>query len=298
MAARTYSHDGKTMTLPEWADHLCVPYPTLTRRLRLGLDLDLVFTVADHTPHHRITAFGETHTLAEWSRRTGINARTILTRLQAGENAESALTRQKQMGQVIRATDKRLDGEHIKEVRRRKREERERLRAERASAEQRQADRRHAEERRAERQEQDEAKARLEASAAHNREERERAKTIAAANAERAKAHASRTQISAESMALIERARINAKAKAEEERARIMAIEIKDAPIYCPATPEGVRKRPRKPVDRGYQPVNDGLFGAFAKGAGEVRRSIEGSGTGVGSLARETAELGLFKCDR
>jgi hypothetical protein len=42
---KTYTHDGKTMTVKEWAAHLGMPRVTLDKRIRKGLPLSLVFTV-------------------------------------------------------------------------------------------------------------------------------------------------------------------------------------------------------------------------------------------------------------
>lgn len=129
--ARTYTYAGKTMTLSEWADHLCVPRSTLSRRLNRGYAPERVFTEVIHSPTRLLTAFGETHSIAEWSRRKGIAAGTLQCRLDKGEEAESALTRPRQAASVLRPDDKRLDGEHLKTARRQKKAERESARVER-----------------------------------------------------------------------------------------------------------------------------------------------------------------------
>lgn len=43
--------------------------------------------------NHRITAFGKTQTMAQWSREFGINSKTLERRLRCGMPAEEALTR-------------------------------------------------------------------------------------------------------------------------------------------------------------------------------------------------------------
>ncbi|MCC4298135.1 hypothetical protein [Aurantimonas coralicida] len=119
------------MTVNEWAAFLCVPRSTLSRRLQRGYAPEHVFTDASHAQTRLITAFGQTHSISEWSRRQGIPARTLQNRIDHGEHPEQALTRPKQMAQVIRRDDKRLDGEHQKQVRRQKKAEREQAKADR-----------------------------------------------------------------------------------------------------------------------------------------------------------------------
>lgn len=267
--ARTYTHDGKTMTLAQWADHLLVPQPTLNGRLNRGLPYEEVF--AEGTLAHRniITAFGETMTITEWGARTGLHPRVILSRMQRGETIEAALTRPRGQGKVVRSNDKRTDSEHMKAERKRKAEERAKLRADREERQRIKAERarRQAEEADRRQREKEEAARFQRADERRERRDTERARLVAKANAERTKAHASRGSISAESLALIEQAKANAKAKEEADRARAMAVQLEEPDVNSGAM-QTPTKHLKKPVELAYAPVRDGLFGEFAAGAG------------------------------
>ncbi|MDY8107763.1 hypothetical protein U0C82_01205 [Fulvimarina sp. 2208YS6-2-32] len=291
--ARTYTHDGKTMTLTEWGDHLCMSPRTLAGRLKRGFDYKDVFTARSLAATHLVKAFGECLSIAEWSRRYGTNQRTILGRLEKGEAAESAITRKNQMGEVIRATDKRLDSEHVKAARARNKAEREARRAERLEAERsaKKAEVRDRIER--------EKKEALRFEALNNRREREeaeRAKVVAKANGERVKAHASRGTISAESMALIEKAKVNAKTKAEVEFARAMAVKLEE-----PDTRPTVSTKPHKMSSfdglAAYKPAFDGVRG-FALDEDETGGGVETSDddalTGGSPSAQHSSQMRFF----
>jgi hypothetical protein len=86
-----YEHDGKAMTLKEWASHTGISVSTLHARLRNGCSLAEALTTRSKAAV-TYEFNGKSMTLAEWSRHTGIKARTLAGRLELGWSIEQALT--------------------------------------------------------------------------------------------------------------------------------------------------------------------------------------------------------------
>lgn len=88
-------HDGYAFTLRQWVKFLDsqIPYDTLRMRYRRGLRGDELFKQVQPKEHldvnepnaYAVEHEGETHNLAEWSRRTGIGVGTLYSRYYAGK---------------------------------------------------------------------------------------------------------------------------------------------------------------------------------------------------------------------
>jgi hypothetical protein len=102
-STRRLTHHGETLTVMEWADRLGVPYALLRRRIDNGWSLDEAAALpslpkgrtihrGNYGVRHRITHAGATATIAEWSRRTGIDRQTLSSRLRSGWPVERALS--------------------------------------------------------------------------------------------------------------------------------------------------------------------------------------------------------------
>lgn len=97
-----YTHQGKTLTLTEWAEELGVDRGTLAQRIeKYKMPLDKALTAAPlkkgkagpREGHRMITAFGKTQSITAWSRETGISISTLKNRIGRARMApEAALT--------------------------------------------------------------------------------------------------------------------------------------------------------------------------------------------------------------
>lgn len=91
--------DGKTQSVTQWNDDLGFKRGTLRRRIvDFGYSVDMALNTEVASPKQTekrmLTAFGETLTLSEWSRRTGIPYGTISSRIyESGWSIEDALTK-------------------------------------------------------------------------------------------------------------------------------------------------------------------------------------------------------------
>lgn len=89
--------NGETLHLREWARRLGTTSTTLLNRLKRGMsDEEALSKPISHKPYRGprlLTANGETRTLAEWSRSTGLSMTTISCRLEAGWSEAGALTK-------------------------------------------------------------------------------------------------------------------------------------------------------------------------------------------------------------
>lgn len=89
---------GETKRLSEWLHdaRCCVSYQALAARLADGWDPETALTTPSRgkIPPHLITAFGETHSMADWSRdpRCGVPYHVLKKRLRRGWSPEAALT--------------------------------------------------------------------------------------------------------------------------------------------------------------------------------------------------------------
>ena len=92
------THNGETLSVRQWSDRLGIARHTIHSRLKLGLTVDRVLTPGDlrlnlrgTEPINFLTYEGQTRSLAEWSRITGINAATIRHRQCRGLSSERIL---------------------------------------------------------------------------------------------------------------------------------------------------------------------------------------------------------------
>ncbi|WP_296085398.1 hypothetical protein [uncultured Agrobacterium sp.] len=98
-ANRTYTHDGKTMTIPEWADHTGLRVATIRLRLRAGWSLDRAFgpkrvrvkAPRITTPKPSVTGMNRSE-LEAAAARIGIRPGTVWSRLDRGWTLERALS--------------------------------------------------------------------------------------------------------------------------------------------------------------------------------------------------------------
>lgn len=87
-----YEIDGKTLTLREASEVYNIPYKTLKGRIDSGHTItEAVYEVSNHK--YDITFNGETHTIPEWSKITGIKKVTLYRRFNAGWSIENMLTK-------------------------------------------------------------------------------------------------------------------------------------------------------------------------------------------------------------
>lgn len=94
-ANRLVEYDGQTHTVKEWSRLTGIRNDTLTRRLNNGWEIKDALTRPtrvrkESTPG--ITYNGETHSIIEWSRITGISYSALVQRLGDGWTVEDALT--------------------------------------------------------------------------------------------------------------------------------------------------------------------------------------------------------------
>jgi len=90
----TLTHNGRTMSLTNWARELRVRPHVLRARLKLGWSIDKVLGTPKEERHAfaLVTAFDKTQSLSAWEKETGISRQTIRLRLERGWPAERALT--------------------------------------------------------------------------------------------------------------------------------------------------------------------------------------------------------------
>ena len=91
---RLYEHDGKSLTVKQWAAHAVVSENALYRRLAAGWPVERAISEPAYASvGQRITFNGETLTLTEWARKTGINRAALWERISThGWSIERALT--------------------------------------------------------------------------------------------------------------------------------------------------------------------------------------------------------------
>lgn len=85
---RTYTHDGKTQTLAQWARDLGIAYHVLRYRLNKGWQPPKLFTTDNlkgKDTKHTVEYEDEQITLKEASRRSGIALQTLYWRLATGK---------------------------------------------------------------------------------------------------------------------------------------------------------------------------------------------------------------------
>jgi len=89
--------NGKKMTISEWAKEYGLQKTTLRARLMAGWNIEEAVKLPSQysSPtargNHPVTFGGETHTLTEWSKITGVPPYTISGRLKRGWNIKAAL---------------------------------------------------------------------------------------------------------------------------------------------------------------------------------------------------------------
>jgi hypothetical protein len=81
-------HDGKTMTIADWARHLGLPYHWIKYRHSKGYKPPELFSSTNHRGEnsvHRVNYNGKEVTMKELSKLTGIKLQTLYARLYAGK---------------------------------------------------------------------------------------------------------------------------------------------------------------------------------------------------------------------
>lgn len=79
------THNGLTMTLMQWAEHLGWKYGLIASRWKNGLRGDELFAPPKHKRDNPITYKGKTMTLTEWSKATGVPYATLVWRHKNGK---------------------------------------------------------------------------------------------------------------------------------------------------------------------------------------------------------------------
>lgn len=94
----TITHNGKTMPLRMWATKVGLPYSAMYYRLKSGSPIAKILSRSEWSkgrsnPSRFITANGQTKSLAEWSRTTGLTSSRIQRRIdELGWTPEKAIT--------------------------------------------------------------------------------------------------------------------------------------------------------------------------------------------------------------
>lgn len=93
---RFLTHDGKSQSLPDWADEVGISQSVLRSRLKRGWTVEETLTNPSIQGRRKDNVFltfnGETLTVAEWARKTGIAEGTLRDRLSNKWNVERVLT--------------------------------------------------------------------------------------------------------------------------------------------------------------------------------------------------------------
>jgi hypothetical protein len=92
--AKTYTHDGRTLTLAEWALTTGLSKDTIYSRLHSGWSIERALTPgdgrnADRSARHTIN--GESKTLKEWADHVGITYDGLMSRMRKGRTLADAL---------------------------------------------------------------------------------------------------------------------------------------------------------------------------------------------------------------
>lgn len=97
--ARLITHAGKSLTVRQWANELGISEGQIRYRLKAGYPVDVALSrelppaARNWQGHHPLTLNGATHSMAEWSRRSGISVMNISVRIgRLGWPVERALT--------------------------------------------------------------------------------------------------------------------------------------------------------------------------------------------------------------
>lgn len=91
---------GERLTLTQWANRLGIGTKTIEHRINIGWPIELALSlpvsrnqrVILTARNHLLDFNGESLTIAEWSRRTGLSANIIAKRVSSGWSSELALT--------------------------------------------------------------------------------------------------------------------------------------------------------------------------------------------------------------
>jgi len=93
---RMITANGETLCLADWAKKMGVSFGMMLARVRRGWTPEDVVSKPKiplcESNNHLIAYGGETLSIADWSRKTGIDSKTIAKRLQAGWTTERCLT--------------------------------------------------------------------------------------------------------------------------------------------------------------------------------------------------------------
>lgn len=88
-----FTHDGKSMRLPDWANEIGCDYSSLRGRLRAGWDFEKAITTPFQETRKFITFNGKTLTMSQWAKEIDIPSQTLSYRIsRLGWSAERALT--------------------------------------------------------------------------------------------------------------------------------------------------------------------------------------------------------------
>lgn len=90
---------GETRTLTEWSLHLGIPSSTIIYRVKRGWSDEQIISLPPRSGrriikknYNKITAFGETLMVSDWTKRFGIKSTTINERIRRGVNPEIAVS--------------------------------------------------------------------------------------------------------------------------------------------------------------------------------------------------------------
>lgn len=92
---RVIEYRGEKKTVTEWGEILCIPRETIFARLKMGWELDKIFTTKPRPVVRYIEYNGESLTVKEWSDKIGISINRINNRIYAGWAIDKVLSSKK-----------------------------------------------------------------------------------------------------------------------------------------------------------------------------------------------------------
>jgi len=89
--SKSYTYDGKTMTLPEWSELYNINLGTLRHRINTyGMSIEEALTKPIKKKHY-YTYNNETHSISEWAKLYNLKTKTLECKLNRGKSIEEAL---------------------------------------------------------------------------------------------------------------------------------------------------------------------------------------------------------------
>jgi len=90
-------HDGLSLTAPQWAERIGIPFQTIQCRIRKGWEISRVLSVGykrkmGGIAPQRLCHDGRTQLISEWAKEMGVSHQVINQRLKKGWTVTEAIT--------------------------------------------------------------------------------------------------------------------------------------------------------------------------------------------------------------